>query len=223
MIIAFLVALIGAPVFGYISDKVENPVILVCISAAVGAISYLVFGISASSDPSASILLFIGIFVGFSEIFMIISAQILVTKKAMPEHMRGTVAGCYSFVGGLGIMVSTFVGGWLFDVWFTGAPFVLATIFNGFIVIVAVYIIFYRRSDTDKWSDKGFNISLPAEISTKKTNNTKTLQNNNTTSHLDRNIDPSQVEQNTKDIVVRDVERSSDLAEECKEESVCDV
>ncbi len=55
--------------------------------------------------------------VGFAQIFMIISAQIILTKEAMPEHLRGTVSGCYSLLGAVGIVISEYVGGYLFDIW----------------------------------------------------------------------------------------------------------
>nr|POE77796.1 hypothetical protein CFP56_09439 [Quercus suber] len=51
-------------------------------------------------------------------------------------HLKGTIAGVYSFAGGAGILLLTKLGGVLFDSWHAGAPFFMLAIFNGVLMVV---------------------------------------------------------------------------------------
>lgn len=50
-------------------------------------------------------------------------------------RLKGSVAGVYSWFGGAAILLLTKLGGYLFDVWSTGAPFYLMAIFNGLLLL----------------------------------------------------------------------------------------
>lgn len=56
------------------------------------------------------------------------------------SHLKGSIAGVYSFAGGAGILLLTKLGGALFDSWTPGAPFFLLAIFNA-ILVVAVLVV----------------------------------------------------------------------------------
>jgi len=56
------------------------------------------------------------------------------------SHLKGSIAGVYSFAGGAGILLLTKLGGALFDSWTSGAPFFLLAIFNG-ILLVAIALV----------------------------------------------------------------------------------
>lgn len=56
-------------------------------------------------------------------------------NAASRSHLKGTIAGLYSFFGGAGILLLTKLGGWLFDEAGRGAPFWLMAAFN-FIMFV---------------------------------------------------------------------------------------
>ncbi|KAI7154226.1 major facilitator superfamily MFS-1 [Hortaea werneckii] len=56
------------------------------------------------------------------------------------SHLKGSIAGVYSFAGGAGILLLTKLGGALFDSWTAGAPFFMLAIFNG-ILFVAVALV----------------------------------------------------------------------------------
>ncbi|KAK5110905.1 hypothetical protein LTR62_005443 [Meristemomyces frigidus] len=80
------------------------------------------------------------------------------TNEAAPtrdrSHLKGSIAGVYSFAGGAGILLLTKLGGALFDSWTEGAPFFLMAIFNA-ILFVAVLAIgggkaFVRRQNARK-------------------------------------------------------------------------
>ncbi|KAK4545409.1 hypothetical protein LTR36_002759 [Oleoguttula mirabilis] len=61
-------------------------------------------------------------------------------KKHNRSHLKGSIAGVYSFAGGAGILLLTKLGGALFDSWTPGAPFFMLAIFNA-ILFVAVAVI----------------------------------------------------------------------------------
>jgi hypothetical protein len=55
-------------------------------------------------------------------------------------RLKGSVAGVYSWCGGAAILLLTKMGGYLFDVWSTGAPFYLMAIFNGVLLLASIAI-----------------------------------------------------------------------------------
>ncbi|KAK4249655.1 hypothetical protein C7999DRAFT_29907 [Corynascus novoguineensis] len=74
------------------------------------------------------------------------TAPLLENPVALPEdtvsrvRLKGSVAGVYSWFGGLAILLLTKLGGYLFDSWSTGAPFYLMAIFNGLLLLASVGI-----------------------------------------------------------------------------------
>ena len=103
-------ALLGAPFYGCFSDKLDSAVKVVMVSAIMGLVSYTAFGITIAADPNSATVMWIAGVLGVSEIFMVISSQVLLTRKAMPEGMKGTVAGMFSLFGSLGIMATSYIG-----------------------------------------------------------------------------------------------------------------
>ncbi|KAK5123278.1 hypothetical protein LTR85_002708 [Meristemomyces frigidus] len=61
-------------------------------------------------------------------------------KKGDRSHLKGSIAGVYSFAGGAGILLLTKLGGALFDSWTPGAPFFMLAIFNA-ILLIAVAVV----------------------------------------------------------------------------------
>ena len=59
-------------------------------------------------------------------------------RKSNMVHLKGSVAGVYSLVGGAGILLLTKLGGFLFDTWSTSAPFYMLAIFNIILLIGGV-------------------------------------------------------------------------------------
>lgn len=55
-------------------------------------------------------------------------------------HLKGSIAGVYSFGGGAGILLLTKLGGKLFDTWTPGAPFFMLAIFNGVLMVVVAVV-----------------------------------------------------------------------------------
>lgn len=74
------------------------------------------------------------------------TAPLLERPEVVPEdtvsrvRLKGSVAGVYSWCGGAAILLLTKLGGYLFDVWDTGAPFYLMAVFNGLLLVAVVGI-----------------------------------------------------------------------------------
>ena len=131
--IAQTFALIAAPVFGLLSDRLSKTWIFL-VAALFSFLGY--FPLSFIDDPVQNKLMFLLMVVlGIGEIGMIVTSLSLATYQ-MPKEVRGSVAGCYSLFGGLGILIMTSLGGLLADSWINGPFFVVGTM-SGLAVIVS--------------------------------------------------------------------------------------
>lgn len=61
-------------------------------------------------------------------------------------RLKGSIAGVYSWCGGAAILLLTKLGGHLFDVWSTGAPFYLMAAFNAVLLVAALGV------DVGRWA-----------------------------------------------------------------------
>lgn len=66
-------------------------------------------------------------------------------------QLKGSIAGVYSWCGGAAILLLTKLGGYLFDVTSTGAPFYMMAMFNGLLLVATLVIdiggLINRRSE----------------------------------------------------------------------------
>ncbi|EQC33513.1 hypothetical protein SDRG_09020 [Saprolegnia diclina VS20] len=131
-------ALIAAPLFGYLGDRVYRPFI-VLLSTIIGFVGY--FWMYASKDPTSPIMFAVAIVVGVGEMGIIVSSLSLVTSKAIPAQLRGSVSGAYSFCGTVGILITSKLGGYLFDHWTSTAPFFIMAIGNVLCALVAIGVM----------------------------------------------------------------------------------
>ncbi|MCC5825028.1 MFS transporter [Alkalimonas sp.] len=114
------VALLGAPFFGILTDKITrvNALIIALFISFVGYTStYLI------SDPFGHAMLLVVVLIGLSEIGAIITSGVLIAQQT-PAEKRGAVIGIFNLSGAVGILVSSLVGGYLFDHWDYSGPFV---------------------------------------------------------------------------------------------------
>ncbi|MEE2002959.1 MFS transporter [Alkalimonas sp. MEB108] len=114
------VALLGAPFFGILTDKISrvNALIIALFISFVGYTStYLI------SDPFGTAMLVVVVLIGLSEIGAIITSGVLIAQQTPPEK-RGAVIGIFNLSGAVGILVSSLIGGYLFDHWDNSGPFV---------------------------------------------------------------------------------------------------
>ncbi|KAI9330294.1 major facilitator superfamily domain-containing protein [Obelidium mucronatum] len=138
--IAQTAALVGAPVFGYLADRIEAKNV-VLLNAFVGLVAYSLMFVA---DPMLGYVFAVVIFVGLSEIGLVIGNMSLVTdSKSVDKSIRGSVAGVSSMCGAVGILISSKLGGLLFDQWREGAPFLILAVGHLIAVVVGVFVVFF--------------------------------------------------------------------------------
>ena len=204
--ISQLIALMSAPVFGYLSGRYPKFNIPLLVAAVAGVAGYSAFGSLASPDPKSedgtgSVFLIVAL-LGISQIGAIVCSLALLGRginndestssrethastststvgtshpsagatppssapatplredepllpqvlnnASRPEtpsepqshnHMKGSIAGTYSLLGGFGILLLTKAGGALFDSTGPGAPFYMMAAFNALLLVVGV-------------------------------------------------------------------------------------
>jgi len=84
--------------------------------------------------------------VGLGEIGMVVSSQILIAAEA-PEETRGAVSGFFSLSGSISVLVSTKLGGELFDIWTPTAPFFLVGLYNIVVLLFSVFLYIKSRKE----------------------------------------------------------------------------
>jgi MFS family permease len=140
MSMAHCTMLIGAPLFGILADRI-GAVAVISIPAGCGLVAFsLLANISAPNTPTVYLAMGLA---GIADIGMIITSMALMAGVSSAPH-RGALAGVYSFFGALGIIVTSKVGGWLFDsIGETSAFWVVAAASFG--VFVAALLVMYNR------------------------------------------------------------------------------
>ena len=129
-------SLVSAPFFGWLLDHV-NRVTATIIALIVASLGYLSMGIITSPLDFAMLPYFIVISLGSA--FMLKSSLALIGQEAPPRE-RASVIATNSMFGALGILIFTVIGGRLFDAWGPWAPFVLAGVYQVFLLIVAIIV-----------------------------------------------------------------------------------
>ena len=83
-------------------------------------------------------------FMGIGEMSGILASQSLVGQVA-GEKGRGAVIGVFSMFGAAGILLSTKIGGELFDAWRPSAPYIVVGIADGVLALFAFALYFATR------------------------------------------------------------------------------
>ncbi|KAI8907611.1 major facilitator superfamily domain-containing protein [Powellomyces hirtus] len=136
--IAQTFALIGAPIFGYLTDRFYRP-FPILFAGLLGVLSYAL--VHMQSVPTQRIMFLYMILIGFAEIGLVVGSLALVTATYVPAHIRGSVAGMSSLFGAAGILLNTRLGGALFDSWVSTAPFFIMAILHVVFCLVAVAVV----------------------------------------------------------------------------------
>ena len=118
--ISYTAALVGAPLFGILTDRVKRTTAL-GITLLVAFIGY--GGTYFVTDPFGGLMIALMVLVGLSEVGCIITSGVLIAQQA-PARIRGSVIGIFNLAGAVGILVASKVGGYLFDHWKAAGPFV---------------------------------------------------------------------------------------------------
>jgi len=130
--------LLTAPFMGALTDRL-NRVTGLAVGTLLAAVGYLsMYFVTNPGEPGALPLL---ILLGIGQTACNISAQALVGQEATDE-IRGVVIGGYGICGTVGIIVSTWLGGILFDRWSPAAPFVFVGVLSA---LLCVFSLLVRR------------------------------------------------------------------------------
>ncbi|KAG0309704.1 hypothetical protein BGZ98_009462 [Dissophora globulifera] len=132
------VSLAFAPLFGYAGEKLKKSSVL-GVAGLIGAIGSLPFAFTKEAPAHKSNYVFVCM-VGIGQIGMIVTGMSLVNGTYIDPKYRGSVAGVFSFCGAVSIMIMVKLGGYLFDVWMRGAPFVLMGIAHLLVAVFSLYV-----------------------------------------------------------------------------------
>ncbi|MEQ1800909.1 MAG: MFS transporter [Gammaproteobacteria bacterium] len=114
-------ALLWAPVAGVLIDRFHR---LACVVAALllGAVGYTLLGLQ--EQPFSPVGYLGCVLVGMGQMSVILSVTGLLGQET-PLDVRGSVIGLAGFCGSLGILITSFAGGYLFDYWRISGPIIL--------------------------------------------------------------------------------------------------
>ena len=130
-------ALVFAPIIGYLIDKMSR-VAAVALAMSIAMIGYTWMGlldipIGTQAYPAA-------VFLGMGQVSAIVAATALLGQESTKE-MTGALSGAFNVFGAIGVLIATKVGGWAFDAWMPGAPFILTGALNAVLVLAAIGVI----------------------------------------------------------------------------------
>jgi MFS family permease len=141
--ICSLAALVWAPVFGIIADRIDR-MKLTIVAFALATVGYGALGLTSDIlSPAVSIPVLICVGIGQSSTALAIT--VLLGQEA-PANIRGSVFGVQSFFGAIGILAIATGGGQLFDLVSPAAPFVAVALANLLVMISAVACIISERN-----------------------------------------------------------------------------
>lgn len=136
-VIANVSALVFAVFFGLLLDRLNR--------IAAGAIAMLIAGIGYIAggfvgDPSSDWIVPVAILLGMGQICAIIASQTVLGQEA-PRDVRGAVFGLAGIFASVGILFTTAVGGWLYDLIDRSAPFFLIGTINLSVMVFGLWLL----------------------------------------------------------------------------------
>jgi MFS family permease len=132
-----LSALVFAPVIGYLIDKISR-VAAVALATFIAMVGYVWMGMldqpfGVQAYPAAIVL-------GMGQVSAIVAATALVGQESTKEN-TGAISGAFNVFGAIGVLLATKAGGWLFDAWMPGAPFIITGALNAIIAVAALGVV----------------------------------------------------------------------------------
>ena len=149
------VALILAAPVGILCDRFNRNATML-LTAILGTLGF--FGFSLIVDPQGQkgLALLFAALIGGAQIGMIVTSLSLCTDRhESREGIGGSIAGAYSFFGGLGILIVSKAGGFLFDAVSPSAPFALMSVLHLIVAIgscislIGDYLLANRKANAD--------------------------------------------------------------------------
>jgi MFS family permease len=117
-------------------DRLDR-ILALALGTALTAIGYTLFGLQ--DNPFQPAMYAFAVMMGIGEMSGILTSQALIGKVA-PAESRGAVVGVFTLCGGLGILMSATLGGWLFDHWRPSAPYILMGAASGLLCCYALWV-----------------------------------------------------------------------------------
>lgn len=155
-----LCALLWAPAMGFISDWLTR-LQAVALGLAIAGSGYIMMSMVGDpfgpinspgdvfkvlfTDPLSSSTLCAGLILGMGETSVIVSVGALLGQEARGQY-RGSIVGVFGLLGGLGILVTTALGGQLFDGIGRTAPFLMMGIMNLVLMAGALLLLTTRHA-----------------------------------------------------------------------------
>lgn len=139
--LAQIVATFWALIVIFFIDRIDRTLAL-AFAMVLASASYVIIG--SIDDPLGSGMYLAAAFMGIGEMSAILASQSLVGQVA-GDRGRGAVIGVFSMFGAVGILMSTFVGGILFDSWKPSAPYLIVGIADAVLAFFAFTVYFATR------------------------------------------------------------------------------
>ena len=131
-----IAALSWAFFIGLIADRC-NRLTALCIALTLASVGYTAMG--QASDPLSSGIIPLAILLGVGEVSVIVTAGSLLGQEAKAQ-IRGAVVGVFNLMGGVGIIVVSGVGGWIFDHLGRTTPFLMMGGLNALLLLIGLYV-----------------------------------------------------------------------------------
>ncbi len=135
--ITSLAAVIWAPIFGIISDKI-NRLTAMILAFGLAAIGYTWLG-TLTDVVSFSATIPALLFVGIGQSSTALASTVMLGQES-PVKYRGSVFGMQNFFGALGILFISSTGGYMFDLIGPGTPFIAIGAANALVLIVGLIL-----------------------------------------------------------------------------------
>ncbi|KAG7855421.1 hypothetical protein KL939_004596 [Ogataea angusta] len=139
--IANLFGLMLAPISGILVDRLNNYTILISIAATLSTCGFLAFCLITTPDKSVMIYLAASLMGSAQIMFIIISMTMIsnITSEDKYRQREGSISGVFAFVGGVGIIFTSFVGGKLAD-YSPKLPFLLIVVTSILSLIAVLFL-----------------------------------------------------------------------------------
>ena len=115
----------------------------VALAMACACAAYVTIGMI--DHPSGPGMYAAAAFMGIGEMSGILASQSLVGQVA-GQRGSGAIIGVFSMFGAAGILMTTWFGGQLFDLWKPSAPYLLIGIADGVLALVALWVYYATRN-----------------------------------------------------------------------------
>lgn len=140
-----------AALFGIFNDRLDRVTGLI-IAMLLATCGYIGFG--SLESPLLGMAIPVGIMLGIGQVASIIAGQTLIGQEADPR-ISGSTLGVFNAFGAFGTLVGSVGGGYLFDTWTYGAPFLMMGIASGIVGLMALAVRIHYGATPPTRSNSG--------------------------------------------------------------------